>query len=145
MLELCYFPAKFAGITCEAAFYDYDQWLDASCKVVKEYMPDMAWVYPFFPGKVFDLLDCKQMILPGKGISPNQGHRFLEKEFMQADEYDRYLNDPTDFMLRSFLPRIMGSLNGFQELPPFSQLTYSYFEVAALGEAIASPNAATSK
>jgi len=140
MLELAYFPAKFDGITCEAAFYDYDKWLDANCKVVEEYMPDMAWVYPFFPGTVYELLDSKQMIMPGKGISPHHGHRFIEKEFMQADEFDQFLNDPTDFLLRCFLPRIMGSLNGFQELPPFSELTYSYFEAAALGEAIASPN-----
>ena len=26
-----YFPAKYAGITCDAAYYDYDAWLDA-CK-----------------------------------------------------------------------------------------------------------------
>jgi len=28
MLELSYFPAKYTGITCEAAFYDYDKWLE---------------------------------------------------------------------------------------------------------------------
>ena len=27
MLELSYFPAKYTGITCEAAYYDYEMWL----------------------------------------------------------------------------------------------------------------------
>ena len=34
MLELSYFPAKYAGITCEAAYFDYDKWLSANCKTV---------------------------------------------------------------------------------------------------------------
>ena len=56
MLEPSYFPAKYTGITCEAAYYDYDKWLSAYCKTVQDFEPDITWISPFFPGTVFDIL-----------------------------------------------------------------------------------------
>lgn len=139
MLELSYFPAKYTGITCEAVYYDYDRWLDANRKTVGDFDPDLVWLYPFFPGKAFELLDPKQLKLPGQGISPCHAHRFIEDEFMKADEYDAFMEDRTDFMLRSFLPRIMGALKPFKNLPPFFMMTHDYKEVALLAESLASP------
>ena len=67
MLELSYFPAKYTGITCEAAYYDYDKWLSAHCKTVQDFEPDIIQLLPFFPGTVYELLDPKQLRLPGQG------------------------------------------------------------------------------
>lgn len=139
MLELSYFPAKYCGITCEAAYYDYDKWLNAYCRTVEDFDPDILWITPFFPGTVFDLLKPKQLVLPGQDISPHQAHRFIEAEFMKSDEYDLFLDDPTDFMLRFYLPRIMGALEPFSNLPPFSEMTHDYREVTTLAETLASP------
>ena len=61
MLELSYFPAKYTGITCEAPYYDYDKWLDANRKTVKDFDPDLVWLYPFFPGKAYEFLDPKNL------------------------------------------------------------------------------------
>jgi uroporphyrinogen-III decarboxylase len=36
---------------------------------------------------------------------------------MKADEYDAFINDPTDFWLRTYLPRICGALEPFRQLP----------------------------
>lgn len=139
MLELSYFPAKYTGITCEAAYYDYDRWLDANRKTVRDFEPDLVWVYPFFPGAVYDLLKPRQLILPGHGISPHHAHRFLEGEFMKADEYEAFMEDRTDFMLRYFLPRIMGALEPFNKLPPFFMMTHDYIEATSLAESLAAP------
>ena len=139
MLELAYFPAKYCGITCETAYYDYDQWLSANCKTIQDFEPDMAWVHPFFPGTVFDLLKPKQLMLPGQSISPHQAHRFIEAEFMKSDEYDLFLDDPTDFMLRFYLPRIMEALEPLGKLPPFNEMTHNYREITTLAEAFVSP------
>jgi hypothetical protein len=139
MLELAYFPAKYCGITCETAYYDYDKWLSANCKTVQDFDPDIVWIYPFFPGAVFDLLNPKQLVLPGQSISPHQVHRFIEAEFMKSDEYDLFLEDPTDFMLRFFLPRIMGSLDPLSNLPPFNEMTHDYREITTLAERLVSP------
>lgn len=139
MIELSYFPAKYSGITCETAYYDYDKWLNANCRTVEDFNPDIVWIYPFFPGTVFDLLKPRQLVLPGHDISPHHTHRFIEAEYMKPDEYDLFLDDPTDFMLRFFLPRIMGGLEPFSRLPPFNEMTHDYREITTLAEAIVSP------
>ncbi|UCG67350.1 MAG: hypothetical protein JSW12_10360 [Deltaproteobacteria bacterium] len=140
MLELNYFPAKYAGITCEAAFYDYDKWLSATCKTALDFEPDLAWLsVPFFPGNFYKILDVKQIKLPGQGVSPHHTLRFIEGEFMKADEYDAFLDDRTDFMLRRYLPRIFGALEPFSQLPSFWTMTSSYKDVSFLAEALVSP------
>jgi uroporphyrinogen-III decarboxylase len=139
MLELSYFPAKYTGITCEAAYYDYDKWLSAYCKTVQDFEPDLTWILRFFPGTVYDILDPKQLRLPGHGISPYHTHQFVEGEYMKADEYDAFLEDRTDFLLRCYLPRIFGALEPFNKLPPFWETTFSYRDVPLLAELLASP------
>ena len=49
MLELSYFPAKYTGITCDAAYYDYDKWLDANRKTAQDFAPaipaEVSWTH----------------------------------------------------------------------------------------------------
>jgi uroporphyrinogen-III decarboxylase len=40
----------------------------------------------------------------------------VEKEYMKADEYDDLIRDPSDFLIRKYMPRIFGKLQGFQKL-----------------------------
>jgi hypothetical protein len=139
MLELSYFPAKYTGITCEAAFYNYDLWLKAYCKTVQDFAPDMVQILSFFPGSFYDILDSKQLKLPGRGIDPNHGQQFIEGEFLKADEYDALMEDRTDFLVRRYLPRIFGSLSPFSKLPSIYQTAFSYMEAANLAESLVSP------
>ena len=139
MLELSYFPAKYTGITCEAAYYDYDMWLKASCKTVEDFAPDMVQIAPFFPGKVYEILDSKQLILPGHGTDPFHSHQFIEGEYLEADEYDHFMGDHSDFLLRRYLPRMFGTLEPLDKLPAFLNTASSYREAPNLAELLASP------
>ncbi len=35
---------------------------------------------------------------------------------MKADEYDVLINDPTDFFMRHYLPRVFNALSGWSTL-----------------------------
>ena len=48
---------------------------------------------------------------------------------MTADEYDHFLLDPTDFMIRRYWPRIFGVLKGFEKLPPLHNIISYYMGV----------------
>jgi hypothetical protein len=139
MLELSYFPAKYTGITCEAAFYDYDLWLKAYCKTVQDFAPDLVQIAPFFPGAFYEILDSKQLKLPGHGVDPHHSQQFIEGEFLKADEYDVLMEDRTDFLIRRYLPRIFGSLEPLAKLPSIYQTAFSYMEAANLAESLVSP------
>ena len=53
-----------------------------------------------------ELLGPQQMKWPGYNLSPNQGHQMVELEPMKADEYDAYMADPSDYVVRTYLPRV---------------------------------------
>jgi len=142
MIELSYFPATYTGLTFEAAWYDYDRWLDACKKATLDYQPDLVHITPFFPGKVLELLDPKPLRWPGHGVSPNHSHQYLELENMKADEYDAFLDDLSDYILRVHLPRVCGAMESFKMLPPLSSLGYSYRGALALAEALVKPEVA---
>ncbi len=121
-LGLNYQPAKFAGTTTWAAYYDWPTWKQAYIDAAKYYAPDRLLVVPNQSGNVLEALDAKQLRWPGHGVSRYHTHQFVEGEYMKADEYDLFLSDPSDFFVRFYLPRIYGALAPLEKLPPLNTL-----------------------
>ncbi len=119
-----FFPAKYAGITIEDAMYDYHKMMKAWVDTYVELQPDTYEnPYPlFFLGPTLDALDSKQLKWPGHGVGVMSSYQFIEGEHMGDDEYDAFLFDPTDFMIRKYWPRIFRSLEPFKRLPPLSDI-----------------------
>lgn len=135
-----YFPAKYVGgMTCEAAYYDYDAWLAACKKTVSDFGADISSVQPFFPGKALELLEPKTIMWPGHGTSPHHSHQYMEGEFMKANEYPEFLEDQTDFLLHRYLPRSIGAMVPFAQFPSLAGPMYGYGLGAVLADAFASP------
>jgi uroporphyrinogen-III decarboxylase len=128
MVMFSFFPAKYMGMTIQDVMYDPDKLWNAQWKVMMDFEQDMEQ-NPFplrFTGPLLDSLDFKQIKWPGHGVGPNVSYQFVEGEYMKADEYDHYLLDPTDFMIRKYWPRIFGNLKGLENLPPLHNIvTYS--------------------
>jgi hypothetical protein len=121
-IGLNYFPAKFAGTTTWAAYYDWPTWKKAYIDAAKYYAPDRLLVVPNQSGHVLEALDARQLRWPGHGVSRYHTHQFVEAEYMKADEYDLFLSDPSDFLVRYYLPRVYGALAPAQKLPPLNTL-----------------------
>jgi len=122
-LRLSYFPAKYCGITTEAAYYDAARWKQASRKLVVDLEPD---TYSSSTGNTSGLaleaLDAWQIKWPGHGVSSYHSHQLLEMEVMKEDEYDAFLDDPSDFIIRTYLPRIWGTMAPLARLPSLKSL-----------------------
>jgi len=56
--------------------------------------------------------------LPGRPLSPLHSHQAVKKEAMYAEEYNEFLDDPIEFAIRKYLPRVYGVLKPFEKLPP---------------------------
>ena len=131
-----YFPAKYLGIPTAAAYYDYDLWLDATMKTAADFDPDSIWyINGFSSGKTNEDIDPKSMRWPGHGVE--RGHQAIEGEWMKANEWDAYFEDPGDYLLRVYLPRVAGVMTPFKDLPKLSTLGFGYRGAVALGEALA--------
>ncbi|MEE8472923.1 MAG: uroporphyrinogen decarboxylase family protein [Dehalococcoidia bacterium] len=133
-----FFATKHAGITGEDAFYDLGKWGAAIRKTLSDLGPDMYYLSDMLPGKVLEALDCLQLRWPGHGVPPNHTHQFVEGEYMEADEYDAFLDDPSDYAIRTYLPRVFGALEPLNKLPALRSMLFGYSR-AALTVALTQP------
>ena len=135
-----FFPAAYAGMTAEELMYDPDKIGESYWKVLKDFEPDMIEnPYGKLMGPVLDALDCKQARWPGRTLPSNLPFQFIEREYMKTEEYDVFLSDPSDFIVRRLWPRIFGALKGLEKLPPLHNIvSYS----VGMGTAFGSPEVA---
>lgn len=105
------FPAYYAGFDLKTVTYDYEKMKQAWLKFAFDFDSDTVDAAFFaFPGRAYDTLDYKLYKWPGHGLGDKASMiQFVEKEYMKADEYDAFINNPADFILRFFLPRTWGA------------------------------------
>ncbi|MFC2021268.1 uroporphyrinogen decarboxylase family protein [Chloroflexota bacterium] len=114
-----FFPAYYAGISLEEAMYDYDKLTAAWEKHALDFGADMYGSSSIAgPGKAFEILGYKLYKWPGHGTPPDTPYQCIEAEYMKADEYDKLIQDPSDFWLRTYLPRIFEMLEPLKNLSP---------------------------
>jgi hypothetical protein len=135
-----YFPAKYTGITCKAAWYDYNAWVAAYKKTLPHFQPDMIYQQGFTPGKAMEYLKPRTSRWPGYGASENHSHQAIEMEILRENEYDLFLNDPGDYFLRLNLGRICEETAGLELLPRLDTLGSSLFGAGALADALIKPD-----
>jgi hypothetical protein len=128
MVLFGFFPARYAGFTVQEVMYDPEKMMSAQLKTMVDFQPDMD-MNPYgtrFLGPLLDSLDFRQLKWPGHGVASHLSYQFVEAEYMKAEEYDHFLLDPTDFMLRRYWPRISGALSGLEKLPPLHNIISYY-------------------
>ena len=122
MLPAGFYPAYYAGGTLKKVMYDYDELRRAWLKFLIDFDLDtFAGPGLVLPGKMLDSIDYKLHYWPGHGLADDISlYQYIEGEYMKAEEYDDYIRDPTDFILRTFLPRSVGAFAGFRKLGPMT-------------------------
>jgi uroporphyrinogen-III decarboxylase len=117
-------PVKYAGIGYRTAMYDADKAAQAWLKFNLETDLDFFGVPNVPVGRMLDLLDYRMYRWPGQGMAADaMDFQFVEAEYMTADEYDALIHDPSDFWLRSYLPRVFGTFEPFRTLQSFTPVT----------------------
>jgi len=135
--DISFFPAKYTGTTFQALMYDDDAFVAAYKKTLTDFEPDM-YFNPghalHTPGDALEMIDSKQVKVPGRDISPYHTFQFIEGEYMKAEEYDALLNDPTGYTISTYLPRVLGAMAPLAALPPIPGLLKGYFGLPSLSE-----------
>jgi len=123
-----YFPALYKGISIQECMYDYAKMKSVWLEVIQEFEPDLVEnpVNIRFLGSVLEALDYRQLKWAGHGLDSNSSYQYVEGEYMKADEYSRFLDDPTDFVIRTYWPRVFGSFKAFEKLPPLNDILSYY-------------------
>lgn len=117
-----YFHLKNAGVPLPALFYNHPAYKQAFIRSLLDFEPDACMLTPHMvSGLAMEALDMKQVRWPGGTLPPDSTHQFIETENMKVEEYDLFITDPTDFMLRYYLPRVFGAMAPLSELPPLGE------------------------
>ena len=112
-------PAYLAGVNLKTVMYDYDELRRAWRKFFHEFEMDTC-IGPglVLPGKVLEAIDFKLEKWPGHGLADDiETYQFVESEYIKPEEYNNLIDDPSDFWLRTFLPRAVGACRAFEKLP----------------------------
>ncbi len=119
-----FYPITYGGMTPEEAMKDFARLGEVLKKFNGDFMPD-SLPSSLYAGssRLLEILDFKLYRWPGHGVPSTAPYQFVENEYMNADEYAALIDDPSNFFIRSFLPRIFGAFSPWQTLPPFTDIT----------------------
>jgi len=135
-----YFPTLQAGMTHKEAMYKARKYCNVSLKVHSRYDWDL---YPaiLFPGlgKLSDMVGSETIKWAGAAnpnfrLGDHQPYQYIEKAWMEAEDYEKFLQDPTGYLIRNVMTRQNSVLSPFEKFPNlasfasmFSGLGLSFF------------------
>lgn len=124
------FMMTYGGATLADAFYDSDNARRAMMKFLEDFHLEYSVIgIGAAFGKVLDLLDYKVYRWPGGNLPDHVPFQYVEGEYMTADEYDPLIRNPEGFLLRTYLPRAFGKLQGLDLLPNL----FNVVEISGIG------------
>jgi uroporphyrinogen-III decarboxylase len=120
-----FFPAFYSGGTLEKSMYDYRELERSWKKYLHDFDGDTFAGPSFvFPARVLEMIGHNFHKWPGHGLPSNSAmYQFIEGIYMQEEEYADLIRDPSDFWLRTFLPRVAQVFEPFRDLPPLTAMT----------------------
>jgi hypothetical protein len=123
LLLATFMPVHLYDVTPGEAMYNPEKLVSTCKKYLLDYKPDY-YITPALigTGKVFEILDYKQYKWPGHGVSEKSVYQYVESEYMLAEDYPALIDDPSDFWLRTYLPRVFGALEPLKNIPSFTEL-----------------------
>jgi uroporphyrinogen-III decarboxylase len=116
------FPFLYAGYTMAEVNYDVPKAKDALRKYLNYFQPDMACSYTnVFSGQMplLDMVGIKWLQWAGQkgSMVPDRSiFQYVEKEYLEADEYPEFLSDMSGWILRKYLPRSFKTFECFEKV-----------------------------
>lgn len=111
------------GLSPYEAMYDYEAVIEAHIRFLRDFDPDYALTPTTIgSGKVLEIIGFKQYRWPGHGVPSTSVYQYVERPYMEDHEYEILINDPSDFWLRCYLPRVCEVFEPFAKIPPLTDL-----------------------
>ncbi len=127
-LGLGYFSAELAGVSHADLYRDWDLQTRVLVEAAARFGPDET-LGPWHDPRPSTILGDRMTKWPGWSLPDSSSYQFDEHEFMKAEDYDAFLNDMSDFAIRTYLPRAFSELEGLQYLPPLGMSLFGYYNI----------------
>lgn len=115
-------PTRYSGYTVKDVMYDSEKLVKAWTKYMEGVELDSFPAVNIRCGEIWDMVQPKMYKWAGKGVPDYCSPQYVELEFLKADEWDSYMQNPSDFHLRKFLPRSYSIAEPLKKLPPIQSM-----------------------
>ncbi len=126
-----YFLADYCGLTHRELVEDAAKAQEALEQVALTFKPDCIFGIWNSAAPAIALGD-RMTRWPGYGLPDNGSFQFAEQEFMKGEDYDAFLRDPSDWILRVYLPRAFSELAGLAKMPPVGMFAFGHYNLGNL-------------
>ncbi len=112
-------PYHLYGATWADTMYDYKKAGDAYVKFFNEFKPDVYNMPGFSSGRANEISGAKMLDWPGSPsgkVPVMSSYQSLDIEYMDQEDYPELLRDYTGFLLRKYIPRAYGNLQGTKNI-----------------------------
>ena len=127
--------------------YHYDmitvkQWMEDCTTIIPsmqrylaDYDPDLVWTPVMFPSRAMERIGSEQCRWPGGywNLQDNTAYQYVDKSFLDDDDWDAYFKDPTLFILRNVLPKKYKSLGALGMLNPYAICGHAVLSLMPFG------------
>jgi hypothetical protein len=123
------------GLDYDTALHDPQKAVSASLIFNAKYAEILdSFALPFLiPATAIQKLNYKLYAWPGYGLPRNAtGLQFVEGEYMNADEYDALIQNPSDFWMRTYLPRVFSVFAPFRNVRSLSDFIEFPIQLSSL-------------
>ena len=124
ILPAGYLPASYAGYSLKEVMYDYEKLAKAWMKFTRDFKPDSFSGPGFvYPARVLEIIGHKLHKWPGYGLPDDAPmYQYVEGIYMKPDEYNDFMENPTEYWIKTFLPRTGSAFEGFRYLSLFNPI-----------------------
>ena len=114
------FTGTYAGFSCQELAHDYVKAFEAARRCAADFdwdavVANMVYVWT----GLTQAIDLRYYGIPGIDVPVNMGFQYLEppenEAFMQPDEYDQLIDDPTGYLYNVWLPRVASPVSKIGE------------------------------
>jgi uroporphyrinogen-III decarboxylase len=138
-----YLLAEYGGISNQELQDDPEKRQALLERFALEFGPDNISGLVMHPAPSLALGD-RMTAWPGHGLPTSGQFQFVEHEFMKVEDYPAFLRDPSDWAIRTYLPRAFEKLAGLRMLPPLGMWAFgvygldnlAFYSNPAVGEAV---------
>jgi uroporphyrinogen-III decarboxylase len=126
-----YLLAEYGGITHREQQDNFQKAQELIEKFALEFEPDTVMGLYNSPRPSLVLGD-RMTKWPGYDLPDTGSFQFDEHEFMKGEDYDAFLRDPSDWTIRTYLPRAFKELEGLKYLPPLGMFAFGHYNLPNL-------------
>ncbi len=131
-LGMGYMLAEMYGVTRQEQHENGEKEQEMLEKAALHFQPDSILGVFNNPGASLAVGD-RMTKFPGHGLDPNGSFQFVEGEYMKGEDYDAFIDDPADWSIRKYWPRVFPELEGLALLPPLGMAAFGCYSLFNLG------------